>query len=126
MALFSAPASLAHCSSHWQTHKTPVTLGPKRPYSVIFSAASGDNGGSAVAISVAEEQPKAEAANGSVAAASATKEEEAASGFTSFKDPRWVNGTWELKQFERDGKTHWDAVIDAGEGPFFPPFRVID
>lgn len=31
----------------------------------------------------------------------------------TFKDPRWVGGTWDLKQFEKDGKTDWDAVIDA-------------
>ncbi|XP_039121409.1 light-harvesting complex-like protein 3 isotype 1, chloroplastic [Dioscorea cayenensis subsp. rotundata] len=30
-----------------------------------------------------------------------------------FKDPRWVGGTWDLKQFGKDGKTDWDAVIDA-------------
>lgn len=33
-----------------------------------------------------------------------------------FEDARWVNGTWDLKQFEKSGKTDWDAVIDAGEG----------
>lgn len=31
-----------------------------------------------------------------------------------FKDKRWVGGTWDLAQFEKDGKTDWDAVIDAG------------
>jgi hypothetical protein len=31
-----------------------------------------------------------------------------------FKDPRWVNGTWDFKQFAKaDGVTDWDAVIDA-------------
>ncbi|XP_074588405.1 light-harvesting complex-like protein 3 isotype 1, chloroplastic [Curcuma longa] len=30
-----------------------------------------------------------------------------------FKDPRWVGGTWDLKQFLKDGKTDWDAVLDA-------------
>ena len=34
---------------------------------------------------------------------------------SSFQDSRWVNGTWDLKQFENGGKTDWDAVIDAGE-----------
>lgn len=29
------------------------------------------------------------------------------------KDPRWVGGTWDLKQFEKGGKIDWDAVIDA-------------
>lgn len=30
-----------------------------------------------------------------------------------FGDSRWVNGTWDLMQFQKDGKTNWDAVIDA-------------
>lgn len=33
----------------------------------------------------------------------------------SFKDERWVGGTWDLKQFQKGGKTDWDAVIDAGK-----------
>ncbi|XP_074583935.1 light-harvesting complex-like protein 3 isotype 1, chloroplastic isoform X2 [Curcuma longa] len=34
-------------------------------------------------------------------------------GAAKFKDPRWVGGTWDLKQFLKDGKTDWDAVLDA-------------
>nr|GEY74043.1 light-harvesting complex-like protein 3 isotype 2, chloroplastic [Tanacetum cinerariifolium] len=30
-----------------------------------------------------------------------------------FEDVKWVNGTWDLKQFLKDGATDWDAVIDA-------------
>lgn len=26
-----------------------------------------------------------------------------------FQDPRWMNGTWDLKPFQKDGKTDWDA-----------------
>ncbi|CAF2130162.1 unnamed protein product [Brassica napus] len=36
--------------------------------------------------------------------------------FTKFEDARWVNGTWDLKQFEKDGKTDWDDVI-VSENP---------
>ncbi|GKD94174.1 light-harvesting complex-like protein 3 isotype 2, chloroplastic [Tanacetum coccineum] len=32
-----------------------------------------------------------------------------------FEDVKWVNGTWDLKQFLKDGATDWDAVIDAGQ-----------
>jgi hypothetical protein len=32
-----------------------------------------------------------------------------------FNDPRWVNGTWDLDQFIKNGRTDWDAVIDAGK-----------
>lgn len=31
-----------------------------------------------------------------------------------FEDPRWVNGTWDLNKFEKNGKTDWDSVIVAG------------
>ncbi|KAL8167750.1 hypothetical protein V2J09_009249 [Rumex salicifolius] len=30
-----------------------------------------------------------------------------------FDDSRWVNGTWDLKQFTKNGATDWDYVIDA-------------
>ncbi|XP_077237379.1 light-harvesting complex-like protein 3 isotype 1, chloroplastic [Tasmannia lanceolata] len=32
---------------------------------------------------------------------------------SKFEDPRWVGGSWDLKQFSKDGKTNWDSVIDA-------------
>jgi hypothetical protein len=31
----------------------------------------------------------------------------------AFDDPRWKNGTWDIAMFTMDGKTNWDAVIDA-------------
>lgn len=37
----------------------------------------------------------------------------AEAGVKKYQEPRWVNGTWDLKQFQKDGKTNWDAVIDA-------------
>jgi hypothetical protein len=56
--------------------------------------------------------------NGAVAAGGEEKVE-----VSKFGDPRWISGTWDLKQFEKDGKTDWDAVIDAGEILFFLGFR---
>ncbi|KAK7406323.1 hypothetical protein VNO78_07946 [Psophocarpus tetragonolobus] len=32
---------------------------------------------------------------------------------SAFEDPRWREGTWDLKQFQKNGTTDWDAVIDA-------------
>ncbi|CAL1401733.1 unnamed protein product [Linum trigynum] len=34
---------------------------------------------------------------------------------SKFVDGRWIGGTWDLKQFKKDGsiETDWDAVIDA-------------
>lgn len=42
---------------------------------------------------------------------------------SSFVDPRWVAGTWDLKQFQKNGTTDWDAVIDAGN--VIPLLRVL-
>lgn len=57
---------------------------------------------------VAVEEPKVEAF-GSVNGAAGVVEAPV------FKDKRWVGGTWDLARFEKDGKTNWDAVIDAGK-----------
>lgn len=35
-----------------------------------------------------------------------------------FENPKWVNGTWDLTQFQKDGKPDWDALIDAGKPCF--------
>ncbi|KAE8683966.1 2-dehydro-3-deoxyphosphoheptonate aldolase/ 3-deoxy-d-arabino-heptulosonate 7-phosphate synthetase [Hibiscus syriacus] len=32
---------------------------------------------------------------------------------SKFEDPKWIWGTWDLKQFKKDGTTDGDAVIDA-------------
>ena len=33
---------------------------------------------------------------------------------SAWKDPRWVNGNWDLEQFKNaEGEVDWDAVIDA-------------
>lgn len=42
-------------------------------------------------------------------------ETEEAEILIKFEDPKWVGGTWDLNQFQKDGKTDWDAVIDSGE-----------
>ena len=50
--------------------------------------------------------------NGAAAAVAVQSEEvKVESGFV---DPKWVSGTWDLKQFQKNGSTDWDAVIDAG------------
>ncbi|CAJ1928734.1 unnamed protein product [Sphenostylis stenocarpa] len=38
---------------------------------------------------------------------------EVAASASAFEDPRWVGGTWDLKQFKKTGIIDWDAVIDA-------------
>lgn len=55
-----------------------------------------------------EKQESVAETNGSVAAV------EEVVVVSKFEDPKWVNGTWDLNQFRKDGSTDWDAVIDAG------------
>jgi len=63
-----------------------------------------------------EEAPKLENKQEAVGPTGAVVEEQPApKPVKKFQDPKWVNGTWDLKQFQKDGKTDWDAVIDAGE-----------
>lgn len=62
-------------------------------------------------------EPKKEAgANGSLL----PSEIEAVGAETAvrFENPKWVNGTWDLTQFQKDGKPDWDALIDAGKPCF--------
>ncbi|KAF9625645.1 hypothetical protein IFM89_025130 [Coptis chinensis] len=125
MALFSSSPS-----SHLPTFSTNFSAKPhylQRPYlsslckkkDLIFLSikATGDGTmGSAVTVEEKKEGvsevkvEKKEASNGvaAVPAVAALKEEE-----VKFGDPRWIGGTWDLKQFGKDGKTNWDAVIDA-------------
>ncbi|EXC26786.1 hypothetical protein L484_023403 [Morus notabilis] len=125
MALFSPPThfpTLSPSSSLSKTqfsHKPHLLFRPKYP--LLFRLkASADNGagapGSAAATAV--EDPKAppkvpepsessDGANGLVPPAPEV------GVLSKFEDPKWVNGTWDLTQFQKDGKTDWDAVIDA-------------
>jgi len=117
MALFSPPApptSLFTLPSSGTIFslKTQLTLFLKKsPNPSLFlsrSAAAADNG---AGVTVVEEEKKEESqvlnlgANGVVAVEAAPP--------PAFKDPRWVKGTWDLKQFDKNGSTDWDAVIDA-------------
>lgn len=135
MALFSSPSSThlpslspPHCNGKPQlVLKSCLSLRPKRQLFFLVSTRATDNG-SGVAVTVEEDKApetpvKSEESkevalesNGSpsppadVAAAVPVPEV-----VKKFEDSRWVNGTWDLKQFQEDGKTNWDAVIDAGE-----------
>ncbi|RDX61804.1 Light-harvesting complex-like protein 3 isotype 1, chloroplastic [Mucuna pruriens] len=91
-----------------------------RPRNLPFSPlkAAAENGvGTAVEPppeQVAPESPPPAVENGSAAAAvavAALSEEVKVLG--GFVDPRWIGGTWDLKQFQKSGTTDWDAVIDA-------------
>lgn len=136
MALFSPSSHLSTFSpSHHTTHfsfrpfSSLRTRNPSSSSSSLFTIrATADNGagisGGSATVSVEtpveqkdpepaklapEEQESLAGTNGSVAAA-----EEVVEVVSKFEDPKWVNGTWDLNQFQKNGSTDWDAVIDAG------------
>ncbi|KAF7828482.1 light-harvesting complex-like protein 3 isotype 2, chloroplastic [Senna tora] len=129
MASFSPPSRFSTSpSSHPKPHLIYNPLISLRPNNHSFllptlkaSAADNGIGTSASAVTAVEVEPQAPIPsppvpekpagdNGSVAAAVAAEEVKAVS---SFEDQRWVGGTWDLRQFQKNGKTDWDAVIDA-------------
>lgn len=69
-----------------------------------ISAASAENGSGAAPVSTVESDEKAVNSNGSAAPETELR---------AFRDLRWVGGTWDLGKFQTNGKTNWDAVIDA-------------
>ncbi|XP_010538481.1 PREDICTED: uncharacterized protein LOC104812817 [Tarenaya hassleriana] len=126
MAMFSPPFS----SSLQNLHSVPrisFSLLPTKRLSLLsLPRASADNGTtspSAItaaepptpAAAVAEAIPPSPPAEKSAAENGAVGGEETAVEATviKFQDSRWVDGTWDLKQFVKDGKTDWDSVIVA-------------
>ncbi|VFQ85789.1 unnamed protein product [Cuscuta campestris] len=117
VALFSsAPpshfVSLAQPKPHL-SHKSLLFAAPQKPKNLLLltvppisAASAADNGSGAAPVSTEELNEKAVNSNGSAAAA-----EEAE--LRAFRDPRWIGGTWDLGKFQTNGKTNWDAVIDA-------------
>ncbi|ONK56405.1 uncharacterized protein A4U43_C10F8200 [Asparagus officinalis] len=126
MALFSPspPTTLFTLSSkaHLST-KTQLTLFLRKSQSLVLLRSAGDNGaGSVGSASVVEEklEKKEEAQKSNLGLKEEEEQGLGANGVSlkgeassSFKDPRWVKGNWDLKQFEKNGSTDWDAVIDA-------------
>ena len=124
MASFSAPTHFSatpspHSKPHL-LHKPFITLRPNKNPFVLLSPLK------ASAVTAVEPPPPEQAitpapekhkgslgGNGSVAAVATTEAE--VKVVTAFEDPRWVGGTWDLTQFQKNGSTDWDAVIDAGE-----------
>ncbi|XP_075487409.1 light-harvesting complex-like protein 3 isotype 1, chloroplastic [Primulina tabacum] len=125
MTIFSAippklPSLSPPTNSHGRTLFTPRTnlfLAFKK--NCNFHLLVGADGVSGVAATVPEETPSSAEANvvsnGSPPSPLPSPEVVAdiAEGVKGFEDPRWVGGTWDLAQFAKDGKTDWDAVIDA-------------
>lgn len=121
MALFSLPIHFSTTSpSPYSTtstltyYKPFITLRPNNNPLLLLSPlkVSADNyeiGTSGTAATPMEPQ----GTNGSVAGVA---QEVKVQVVNAFEDPRWLGGTWDLKQFQKKGNTtDWDAVIDAGE-----------
>lgn len=116
MALFSS--TTPHLSSF--SSSSPKTHPPNNPFpsfkpqrhllSVSFRATENGSGATIVVEENKPSEPKdASFGNGAPVA------DDVADSVLKFEDPKWVSGTWDLKQFQKDGTTDWDAVIDAGE-----------
>lgn len=126
------------CSKPHLTHKPylivslPVTKSKRTHLSISpIIRATSDNGAGIVTTtptvpspeekpletpqSSGEEAPKLENKQEAVGCTQPVAEEEelAPKPVRKFQDPKWGNGTWDLNQFQKDGKTDWDAVIDA-------------
>ncbi|XP_022735886.1 light-harvesting complex-like protein 3 isotype 2, chloroplastic [Durio zibethinus] len=120
MASFSPPPTSFSVKPHF-THKSTLFLPLKRPFLFVSTPkVLPDNGarGSASVAAVEDPKPKQpdpvleEAVEGSSGPkGAATSSEVEVLG--KFEDPRWIGGTWDLKQFQKHGSTDWDAVIDA-------------
>ncbi|RVX15467.1 Light-harvesting complex-like protein 3 isotype 2, chloroplastic [Vitis vinifera] len=124
MALFSPPipTHLPTLSPKPNfTLKPSLFLRSKKHQLLLLSAKATENGAGTSTSATTVEPEKAEEKAPEAAVLDSQPNGAAAAGdvvlVTKFEDLKWVGGTWDLKQFETDGKTNWDAVIDAGEWP---------
>ena len=122
MASFSPPTTSFSVKPHF-THNSTLFLPLRRPFLLLSTSKSLPDNGAGVSASVAaaeDPNPKQkdplleEAVEGSAGPnGAATSAEVEVLTLSMFEDPRWIGGTWDLKQFQKDGSTDWDAVIDA-------------
>ncbi|KAK9059177.1 hypothetical protein SSX86_021796 [Deinandra increscens subsp. villosa] len=111
MAIFSSTAT--HLPSFPSSSKTHFPVNPflsLKPQRHLFVSVRATENGSGAAIAVDEKKDSDEGSLGNGAPVAAAAVEELV---VKFEDPKWVSGTWDLKQFQKGGATDWDAVIDA-------------
>ncbi|KAF8096234.1 hypothetical protein N665_0313s0007 [Sinapis alba] len=130
MALFSPPISSSFQNPNLIPKISLSLLSTKRFSLLSVARASSENGTStpdSAAVSATtveipkpasvtvEEAPVKSPAESSPASENVGDETDLPTTTTDikFQDAKWVNGTWDLKQFEKDGKTDWDSVIVA-------------
>lgn len=119
---FSALPSKTHHRSQIQQ----LSFFPKKLPSV-FIARSADNGAGASGLTVVEETVEVTDAPPKTVEEKRVEVKDKEHSLSSngvavenaeiltFRNPRWVGGTWDLTQFQKDGRTDWDGVIDAGK-----------
>ncbi|XVF52502.1 hypothetical protein PTKIN_Ptkin05aG0023300 [Pterospermum kingtungense] len=122
MASFSPPPTSFSVKPNF-THKPTFFLPLKRPFLLLSTPKSLPDNGAGVSASASvaavedpnpkQKDPVLEKAVEGSANGAATSPEPEAEVLSKFEDPRWIGGTWDLKQFQKNGSTDWDAVIDA-------------
>ncbi|GMJ00434.1 light-harvesting-like 3:1 [Hibiscus trionum] len=122
MASFSPPPPPLFSVRPQFTHSSTLFLPFKRPFLLLSTPKSLPDNGAGVSASVAavedptpkQKDPLLEKSSaGSNGAAMSMTSAAEVEVLTKFEEPRWIGGTWDLKQFQKDGSTDWDAVIDA-------------
>ena len=132
MALFSPPISSSSLQNPNFIPKFSFSLLSSNRFSLLsVTRASSDSGSTSptAAVSVEAPEPVEVIVKEPPQSTPAVKKEETATAknvavegeemkttesVVKFQDARWINGTWDLKQFEKDGKTDWDSVIVSG------------
>lgn len=115
LSLSPPPPSSQHSRTHFSfTHKPAHSLCSKREPLFTFRASAADNGAGVSAPAAPVEEPRVQQVSQSPRESNGAVEAQEVTVVSKFEDPRWVNGTWDLKQFQKNGQTDWDAVIDAG------------
>ncbi|CAE6190838.1 unnamed protein product [Arabidopsis arenosa] len=131
MALFSPPISSSSLQNPNFIPKFSFSLLSTNRFSLLsVSRASSDSGSTSPTAATAVEAPepvevivkeppqstpavKKEEITAAKNVAVEGEEMKTTETVIKFQDARWINGTWDLKQFEKDGKTDWDSVIVA-------------
>ncbi|CAH8384255.1 unnamed protein product [Eruca vesicaria subsp. sativa] len=119
MALFSPPISSSLQNPNLILPKISLSLLSTKRFSLL-SRASSENGTStpdsaAVSATTVEIPKPVEDVPVKPPVESSSDETDLPTTTTEikFQDAKWVDGTWDLKQFEKQGKTDWDSVIVA-------------
>ncbi|KAL1200619.1 Light-harvesting complex-like protein 3 isotype 1 [Cardamine amara subsp. amara] len=127
MALFSPPISSSSLQNPNFIPKFSFSLISTNRFSLLSvtrASSSSSDGGITTSVEAAAPEPVTVIVKEAPKSTPAIKKESTAENgavgemkttetVIKFQDARWINGTWDLKQFEKDGKTDWDSVIVA-------------